>query len=133
MDSLEETTTKISSNGSSSNLANSSISLSGQNMLDEEETKEIVDHLHSLDQIFHNSPNKEYYKNIFVEREGLTLLVMLFEDASFENNTLAHILIQIWSSLAETSEDVSALLTFRTTSSGLKECVPVDCSNTYSQ
>eukprot|EP00344_Euplotes_crassus_P005170 CAMPEP_0197001664 /NCGR_PEP_ID=MMETSP1380-20130617/6312_1 /TAXON_ID=5936 /ORGANISM="Euplotes crassus, Strain CT5" /LENGTH=144 /DNA_ID=CAMNT_0042419425 /DNA_START=107 /DNA_END=541 /DNA_ORIENTATION=+ len=95
MDSLEDITSRISSNGSSSNLANSSISLSGQNNLNEQETSEIITHLANLEHILAKSPNRENLRSYFVENEGLTLILMLFDEASFENNTVTLYLLKV--------------------------------------
>ena len=108
MDWLEDLTSKISHTGSSINLGNSSISLNEQWNISSEDMKEII---YNLDQISNlikdKSQMSENLKSYFIENEGLTLLLILFEDVSWDNDEVALSILKILNSLGEMSKVVS--------------------------
>jgi len=95
MDCLEEITSKLSNNGSSLTLQNSSLSLNEHPNLNNEDSGEIIGYLSELADLFKKTQAGENTKSYFMKNEGLTLLEILFTEVSWDNNEVAQVLLKI--------------------------------------
>lgn len=95
MDYFEKITSKLSNNGSSMSLQNSSLNINEHSNINSEESSEIIGYLEKLIKIFERTQAGENPKSYFIKNEGLTLIEILFTEVSWDSNEIACLLLKV--------------------------------------